>query len=256
LTESFDGIYSTSPVWLQQVMIAAYGWWWYRRRLSNVFHRLVVEFEAREHWTLHQFESYQKERLGELFATARLSPYYGPLLAQAGVGPGIDAFEGLQRMPFLSKETLRTRARELLTQDPVPKRTIIFKSSGTTGTPSQIYYTPEFHALELAAPEARNLRWAGLTHRDRRVMFGVRKVCNINQITPPFWRFSPAENLAYASIYHLSRRTLHSYLEFLRSYKPAIVMGYPSALHTVAQYALETGDLPARLMECLPSPRH
>ena len=76
-------------------------------------------------------------------------------------------------------------------------------------------------------------------------MFGVRKVCRFDQHKPPFWRFSPAENMAYASIYHLSHELLPHYLEFLRSYRPAVVMGYPSALNTIARYALETGDRPA-----------
>ena len=76
-------------------------------------------------------------------------------------------------------------------------------------------------------------------------MFGVRKVCHFDQDQPPFWRFSPAENMAYASIYHLSPRFLPCYVEFLRSYSPGVVMGYPSALNTIASYALEKNDLPA-----------
>jgi phenylacetate-CoA ligase len=147
-------------------------------------------------------------------------------------------------MPLLNKETLRTKARELLTQTPLPKGTIAFKSSGTTGTPTEIFYTPEFHALELAVIEARNLNWAGVGQGQRRVMFGVRKVCRFDQNKPPFWRFSPAENLAYASIYHLSPKYLPHYLEFLRSFRPAIVMGYPSALNAIASYSLEKNDLP------------
>ena len=58
-------------------------------------------------------------------------------------------------------------------------------------------------------------------------MFGVRKVCAFEQRHPPFWRKSPAENLAYCSIYHLSSAYLPDYLAFLRDYRPEIVMGYP-----------------------------
>jgi phenylacetate-CoA ligase len=147
-------------------------------------------------------------------------------------------------LPFLTKETLRARARDLLTENPLPRNTIVFKTSGTTGTPTEIYYTQKFHSLELAVPEARNLNWAGTNYRDRRVMFGVRKVCAFEQEKPPFWRFNPIENMAYASIYHLSPRFLPDYLKFLRSYQPTNIMGYPSALHTLARYSLETGDLP------------
>jgi len=241
-----ESIYSASPLWAQQAMVATYGWWWYRRRYGTAFQRLAAEFESREGWTRNQFEAYQAQKLGELLSMARRSPYYSSIMAEAGVTSDEEPFDALRRLPFLSKETLRTRPRDLLTVKSLPPRTLVFKSSGTTGTPSQIYYTPEFHALELAAPEARNLRWAGVNYRHRRVMFGVRKVCRVDQDEPPFWRFSPTENLAYASVYHLSRKALPSYLDFLRSYSPAVVMGYPSALHTLAGYALEHNDLPAR----------
>jgi phenylacetate-CoA ligase len=75
-------------------------------------------------------------------------------------------------------------------------------------------------------------------------MFGARKICRFTQQDPPFWRFSPAENMAYASVYHLAPRFLPAYLQFLRSFKPKVVMGYPSALYAVAQYALDHGDRP------------
>jgi phenylacetate-CoA ligase len=248
-----ESIYFATPIWTQQAMIAGYGWWWYRRRFGPHFHRSVTEFKLREHWTADEFRFYQEQQLGKILAAAWRSPYYHAVFSDAGVSPGMKPFDVLRRIPLLSKETLRTRGRDLLTETRVPKGTIVFKSSGTTGTPTEIYYTPEFHALELAVPEARNLNWAGVTYHERRVMFGVRKVCPFDQDRAPFWRFSPAENMAYASIYHLSPRFLPYYLEFLRSYNPGVVMGYPSALNTIASYALEKNDLPTRAKAVFPT---
>jgi phenylacetate-CoA ligase len=240
-----ERIYFDSPIWAQQSMVAAYGWWWYRRRFGSQFHDLVQEFREHDRWTTEQFRSYQKVQLGKVLAVASRSRYYRQVFGEAGVKPDMDPFEALRRLPLLSKETLRLQARDLLTESHPQRGTKIFKSSGTTGTPTEIYYTPEFHALEMAVPEARNLGWAGLSYRDRRVMFGVRKVCRFEQQKPPFWRFSPAENMAYASIYHLSPLFLPQYVEFLRNYHPSCVMGYPSALHTIARYAVENNDYPA-----------
>ena len=239
-----ERLYLGSPVWAQQFAVASYGWWWYRRRFSSHFHRLVAEFKARERWTIGQFRNYQEGQLNKVLEAARNSPYYRQVFTDARVSPAMKASDSLRRLPLLSKETLRTSARDLLSQSPLPKGTISFKSSGTTGTPTEIFYTPEFHALESAILEARTLNWAGVDYRDRRVMFGVRKVCRFDQRKPPFWRLSPAENLAYASIYHLSPKFLQYYLEFLRSYRPEIVMGYPSALNTLACYALSNNDMP------------
>jgi phenylacetate-CoA ligase len=245
MSSLIEHLYFNSPIWLQQGLVAAYGWWWYRRRFSTHFHQLVHEFKAREHWTAEQFQSYQESQLASVLAAAWNSPYYQHIFLKVGMARNTPPLEALARLPFLSKETLRTRPKDLLTKNPPPKGTRVMKSSGTTGTPTEIYYTPEFHALELAIPESRNLHWAGVTYRDRRVMFGVRKVCRFNQDKAPFWRFSPAENMAYASIYHLSPTFLPAYIEFLRAYRPSVIMGYPSALYTIARYALDHGDLPA-----------
>jgi len=242
LTET---LYLNSPLPVQQMIVGAYGWWWYRRRFSAHFHQLVGEFQARESWTAAQFREYQQQKLADVLGAAWQSPYYSELFRAAGTTESTPPFEALKRLPLLSKQTLRTRAKELLTQNPPPKGVIIQKSSGTTGTPTEIYYTPQMHAFELAVPEARNLNWAGVNYRDRRIMFGARKVCRFDQSRAPFWRYSPAEDLAYASIYHLSPQNLPDYVAFLREFKPAVIMGYPNALKIIARYALETGDLPA-----------
>jgi phenylacetate-CoA ligase len=245
MSSLIEHLYLASPIWQQQLLVAAYGWWWYRRRFSAHFHQLVSEFKARENWRAEQFQHYQESQLARVLAVAWNSPYYCQIFLEAGITKNTPPLEALERLPFLSKETLRTRAKDLLTKNSPPNGTLVLKSSGTTGTPTEIYYTPEFHALELAAPESRNLHWAGVTYRDRRVMFGVRKVCRFEQDRAPFWRFSPVENMAYASIYHLSPTFLPAYIDFLRTYRPSVIMGYPSALYTVARYALDHGDLPA-----------
>jgi len=240
-----ERIYFASPILIQQIAVSLYGWWWYRRRMTPHFYRLVDEYKSREHWTREQFLADQEKHLLQLLKTAERSLYYQMLFKEAKVNWQLPAFEILAGLPLLSKEILRTRARDLLTQNPVPKDTMVFKSSGTTGTPTEIYYSPEFHALELAVPAARNLAWAGISVHSRRVMFGVRKVCRFDQGKPPFWRFSFIENMAYASVYHLSPKNIPAYLDFLRTYRPEMIMGYPSALHTIAQYALEHNDMPA-----------
>jgi phenylacetate-CoA ligase len=241
-----ERLYTRSPIWLQQALVATYGCWWYRRRFGRRFHRLVEELRDREHWRSEQFRSFQEEALGILLTAARRSPYYRHVFAELGIRTASEPFAALHRAPILTKETLRDNARNLLTQNLPPRGTLRFKSSGTTGTPTEIYYPPDHHAFEMAVPEARNLNWAGLTYSDRRIMFGVRKVCHFQQKKPPFWRFSPAENMAYASIYHLSSEFLPYYIDLLRVYRPAILMGYPSALNTIASYVLNRNEaLPA-----------
>lgn len=239
-----EKFYSTSPIWFQQIMVAVYGWHWYHRRYSREFFpKLYQEFSTRDFWSLEKFLKYQEEQLNSLFKVSRNSPYYSSIFAEMELKPNISSFEILARFPFLSKGTLRTRGADLLTEK-LPKGTMIFKSSGTTGTPTEIYFTRRFHSVSTAVAAVRSLGWGGVTHKERRVIFASRKICRYDQSKPPFYRYSPTENMAYASIYHLSQKFLPYYMDFLRSFQPAVIMGYPSALNIIAQYALEHNDMP------------
>jgi len=245
MSDLLDKFYMSSPVWMQQVLVSGYGLWWYFRRFGPAFHRLVSEFEERQNWSLEQFTTYQEQLLSIILNKAWSSPHYKKVFNKAGINRHMPAFEALGRIPLLPKETLRTSATSLLTEISPPKGTIVIKSSGTTGTPTSIYYSRELHQMSMAWFEARARRWAGLNYRDRRVMFGVRKVCNFNESKPPFWRINPAENMAYMSVYHMSSKYLPSYLAFLRKYRPDIIMGYPNSIYTLARFALEHEDMPA-----------
>ncbi len=238
-----DSLYLNSPIWLQQVMVALYGYHWHRRRFGGSFSAQVQEYRQRDRWTAEQFRDLQEVKLAQVLESAWRSPYYNQVFQAASIQRDLPPFEALNKIPFLSKATLRQKPKDLLTQVP-PKDSVVFRTSGTTGTPTEVYYTRDFHTLELAIPAARNFGWAGIDYRARRVMFGVRKVCHFEQNKPPFWRFSPAEDMAYASIYHLSQKFIPYYLDFFRKFQPEVIMGYPSSLRTIARYALEHNDLP------------
>jgi len=127
-----DALYLRSPLWLQSASVAAYGWWWHRRRFSTHFRRLVRELTDHERWTPVQMQEYQDLRLAEVLGVAVQSPYYRPLLEQAGLSPATPPRDVLARLPLLSKEQLRIVSRSLLTGRP-PRGTVTFKSSGTKG---------------------------------------------------------------------------------------------------------------------------
>ena len=181
-------LYLRSPIWAQHAMVAVWGWWWYRRRYGARFQRIAAGYRARDRWTRAQFETYQDDRLTQLFQAAWNSRYYRQLLGEAGCTPTTPPRKALEVVPCLTKETVRTRERDLLTQSRRPRGTELFRSSGTTGTPTTIYSTPDAHVHQTAVRSTRLLEWAGASYRDRRVMFGSRKVCRFEQKRPPFWR--------------------------------------------------------------------
>lgn len=244
-----DKIYFNSPVWIQHILVAAWGVGWYYRRFGPLFHKYLNEFCERDRWTENQFREYQTKLLTRVFDVAWESVYYRKIFTDAGIVKEMNPWDAMKRMPILTKEILRTNGDDLLTTSSLPKGTKFFNTSGSTGTPISIPYTPAYLAIQSAVASCRNIKWGGVTEKSRRFMSGGRKVCNFDQNTPPFWRYSPVENLAYGSSYHLSERFLPYYVEFLKKFKPEVIMGYPSSLSIIARYVLEHGESlpPAKL---------
>ena len=83
-----EKLYQCSPIWAQQLQVAAYGWWWHRRRFGKDFHRLVGELKTREKWTVSQFRDYQASQLKHLLLAAARSKYYSQAFAKAGIAAG------------------------------------------------------------------------------------------------------------------------------------------------------------------------
>ena len=171
-----DKAYFRSPLWVQSAAVALYGTGWYFRRYECHFRAKVRSLEAHERLSGAEFAELQLRSLGNILELAKNSSYYRPLLVEAGLDRPLRQLADLRRMPCLTKQVLRTRPRDLFTGNP-PWGTKCLRSSGTSGTPTDIYFTRKVHQESLAYFQARCRAWAGVGPRVRRAMFGVRKVC-------------------------------------------------------------------------------
>jgi phenylacetate-CoA ligase len=114
-----------------------------------------------------QLEEKQLERLRGTIASALNTAFYKKRLAEAGISSAdeIRTLEDLRRVPFTTKDDLRScfPDRHLaVTRDRVVR---LHASSGTTGTPTVIYHTqPDVD--QWANLNARSLAATGCTSRD------------------------------------------------------------------------------------------
>jgi phenylacetate-CoA ligase len=83
----------------------------------------------------------QLTRLRQTVAQALKSPFYGRRLKEAGVdATNLTSLEDVRRIPFTTKDDLRTHGLEMLAQ-PLSDMVRLHASSGTTGQATVIYYT-------------------------------------------------------------------------------------------------------------------
>ena len=117
-------------------------------------------------------------------------------------------------------------------------------TSGTTGTPLTVRFTPECHQIEQAF-RWRHRAWADIAYPSSGAYVAGHPVVPPTQDRPPFWRRDRVEDRLLCSSYHLAPRHWLYYLAALCDYQPVFIHGYPSSIYLLAR---------ARLHYHLPGP--
>ena len=99
-------------------------------------------FDAAELWSRERIAETQLTRLRATLSQARKCAFYRERLDEAGVTPdSIRSLDDLQRIPFTSKQDLRSQYPTGLLCVPPSEIVRMHCSSGTTGTPVAICHT-------------------------------------------------------------------------------------------------------------------
>jgi phenylacetate-CoA ligase len=240
-----NNIYKLLPVFLQNIMISAYGFYWKCRRFGGFYENELKNFQNREKYTKIDFVNYQTLELRKLLLHAmKTVPYYTKLFSYIGLNKAkIESFEltDLHMLPFLSKDSLRQHGTGNLISKTVSKGRAFYASSGSTGTPVQILYTHDLHQKMNAAMEIRVRNWAGVSYKDARGMIGGRRVVPDGVNVGPFYRYNIFEKQVYYSAYHIRKKTVKDYVTGLEKHKVKWLTGYAMSNFFLARFIEETG---------------
>ena len=239
-----DTLYKILPVPAQNLMISFYGWYWQKRRFGGDFKQELLNFRSRNNWTEAQWREYQEQKLRDLLIHAfEHVPFYKEKYSQAGFQlSDFQNFklEDLQRLPFLEKQELREFGETSLLADNKEKGNF-YSSSGSTGTPTKIYYSPSFHQIWSAAFEVRIREWAGVDRYSARGMIGGRRVVKKGDSKGPFYRYNSSEKQTYFSAYHIGPNSVKDYLEGMVKGKVEYMTGYAMSNYFLAQEIEKAG---------------
>jgi phenylacetate-CoA ligase len=148
----------------------------------------------------------------------------------------------LPGLPLLEKETIRNRADSFVTELGRERRgASSYLTSGSTGTPLGILFTPRMHQSWTAAYETRCRNWAGVGRQDSRAMIGGRMVVPQAVSAPPYWRYNRFERQLYMSAFHISPETAPAYADAIRTHQSTYLVGYASAHYFLARLLSEQG---------------
>jgi phenylacetate-CoA ligase len=148
--------------------------------------------------------------------------------------------EDLQRLPLLTKADVIRNFDELISRGYARVRGHLIGTSGTTGTPLQLYWDHRREAMETALL-LRHLSWAGFHRGTPKAVLRGLEVRQHGGARTAYWRLNAADNELLFSSAHLSEATIPSYLERLRSFRPAVIWGYPSSVYVLAAHLERLG---------------
>lgn len=236
-------IYNNSPVWLQNLLVSAYGLQWKKRRFGGVFPGAYKAAKERENFTTDQWQQYVQQQLQNILLHAfEHVPFYNESFKANGLTAEIIKKitpETIAQLPILSKEQLRKHGTTTLLANNKEKHGEFFASSGSTGTPTQILFSHAMHQRWMAIFEARVRNWAGVNSFEPRGMIGGRRVLADAANKPPFYRYNYFEKQVYFSAYHISKQNATDYLHGMQKHHVHYMTGYAMSNFFLARFFKE-----------------
>jgi phenylacetate-CoA ligase len=201
--------------------------------------RDVQIFRARERWTAAEWAVWRRQAIADALGAASQAPYYRDhwtLADRKAASAG-----RLTELPKLEKDAIRQSPDAFIPETIRPRPSLMFETSGSTGTPIKTYWTARELRTSMAVREVRSCGWAGVSFRAPRATFSGRLVEPRPHASGPFYRLNVMESQVYFSAFHLRPDTVHHYVDALRRHGIRWLTGYAFSFYTMASLMLERG---------------
>ena len=231
MSRKFEVIYGSLPVWIQETLISLFS---IKRNFVSRYNRHYREaMRATQLWEFSEDStSLQQLKLDEIveYASKHVPWYKEKSVYQS---------KDLRLFPVISKSDVREHHEDFITRHWWHKwNSTKVSTSGSTGTSVQYLISSLCTATERADVNSYRNR-LGYQRGDKIASFIGRKIADLSQKKPPFWRHNHIDNQLIFSYWHLSDKTLPLYVEKLKQFKPKFLHGYPSFLMQIAIYSLD-----------------
>ncbi|MCZ6897912.1 MAG: AMP-binding protein [Betaproteobacteria bacterium] len=193
------------------------------------------EMESSQWWDERQLKELQFSKLCQLLKhTQTHVPYYRKLFEEIGFKvENMRSITDLRRIPFLDKSKIRANTEALKSE--IAQDLASFNTSGSSGEPL-IFYIGKKRVSHDVAAKWRATRWWGVDIGDPEIVVWGSPIeldvqDNIRILRDRLFRTKllPA--------FEMSEQKLDGFLEEIRTMRPKMLFGYPSALSHIARYA-------------------
>lgn len=243
-TKLLQSLYDASPAFVQNVILNMYAVKVHKERYGTRFREVAKQLEETQYYSADEINTYQNKCLDKLVSHAyQTVPYYREQFDRLNIKPhDIRTKDDLHRIPILTKDDIRRHAPRLISTRHQKKQLIHGHTSGTTGSPLDVYWDRNV-CIYTNAVDWRQKNWAGVGYGDRLALLLGRMIVPAKVKNPPFWRMNRLHNQLWMSTFHMSNKNLVRYIDKLESFQPAALEGYPSTVYILARYLVSVGKV-------------
>lgn len=195
--------------------------------------------EEAQWWPAERLQAFQLQRLRALLLdVGQHVPYYRDLFAQIGFDPlSVHSTADLQRLPFLTKSVIRANTDAL--KHPQALDLARFNTGGSSGEPLIFYIGKQRISHDVAA-KWRATRWWGVDIGDPEIVVWGSPIELGKQDRIKHWRDKLLRTQLLPA-FEMSTPKLDQFIATIRTVRPRMLFGYPSALTHIARHAQARG---------------
>jgi phenylacetate-CoA ligase len=185
-----------------------------------------------EKYSSEELSDFQNEKIKKLISYVyEKVPYYREILKERDLLPrDIETVESLQLLPPLTKDILRSRFNDLISDDYKKFNPYLNETSGSTGTPLQ-FYQDKYVNISRFAFFWRAWNWAGYSF-GKKIAILEGTIYEGDKI----WDYDWQMNALRISSFKMTQENSEEILKKILSFRPSVLRGYPSSLYQFAKY--------------------
>lgn len=207
----------------------------------KIYHTTSNQIKKTWHWDRHTWEKYQIKTLRELLThCAGHVPYYQELFSEERIHTEqFKNINDLAQLPILTKNIIRSRQQDFISDTYPPESLTTASTSGTTGQPFSFFYP----AIEAPAIETAFIAsvWRLVGHHpgDRVAIIRCHRIGTAG--TRQFSELQNRNRWLVLSSFHMTRNTIPAYYSRIEAFHPRFLYAYPSSATVLASYIKEQG---------------